>query len=500
MSETYMKHVKRINHIKTKVKNLVEIWECEYNNLVKGDEHLHNIVKDEKDLRQPLNPRDALSGGRTEAITLYHEGEADYINFTSLYPYVQKYGKFPIGHPEIITENFKSIDNYFGLIFCRILPPRKLYHPVLPYHANGKLLFPLCASCANDQSHTKCNHSDEERCLEATWVSLELNAAVDVGYKVVKVFEVWHWSNTEQYNTTTQSGGLFTSYVNTMLKIKQEASGYPAWVKNDEDTQTYISNYLSKEGIHLEKHKIEVNSGLKALAKFFLNSQWGRYAMQTLKTVSKFVRNYQELCEIFGNRQFEVKNLIFPNDDIAMVFYQDNKEMHWGSNQTNVVIACFVTSQARLKLYGEMKQLNKRVLYVDTDSIIFKKDLNDYSPILGDFLGEFTNEIDPKEGNHITEFVSAGPKNYSYKLDTGITHSKIKGFSLNFAASQKIDFAKIKNIVCHLRNEQILINQSTIVRNKNDWTVKTKNANKIYRMVCDKRIIQDDLSSIPYGF
>ena len=50
MSETYMNHVKRINHIKTKVKNLVEIWECEYNNLVKGDEHLHNIVKDENDL------------------------------------------------------------------------------------------------------------------------------------------------------------------------------------------------------------------------------------------------------------------------------------------------------------------------------------------------------------------------------------------------------------------------------------------------------------------
>ena len=134
------------------------------------------------------------------------------------------------------------------------------------------------------------------------------------------------------------------------------------------------------------------------------------------------------MSEICDNQQFEVKNLIFPNDEIAMVFYQDNKEMHWGSNQTNVVLACFVTAQARLKLYGEMKKLNERVLYVDTDSIIYKRNLSTYTPTLGDFLGEFTNEIDPSEGDHIIEFVSAGPKNYSYRLDSGIVHSKVKGF------------------------------------------------------------------------
>ena len=96
------------------------------------------------------------------------------------------------------------------------------------------------------------------------------------------------------------------------------------------------------------------------------------------------------------------------------------------------------------------------------------------------------------EGNHIIEFVSAGPKNYSYRLDTEITYSKVKGFSLNFAASKKIDFDKIKNIVYHLRNEKILINQTTITRDKSDWSVRTKQTDTIYRMVCDKRIIQNN--------
>ncbi len=59
-----------------------------------------------------------------------------------------------------------------------------------------------------------------------------------------------------------------------------------------------------------------------------------------------------------------------------MLLYQDNKEMHWGSNQTNVVVEAFVTSQARLKLYNEMKLLDERVLYVDTDSIFYKRNLD----------------------------------------------------------------------------------------------------------------------------
>ena len=304
----------------------------------------------------------------------------------------------------------------------------------------------------------------------------------------------------ELYNTITKTGGLFTEYVNRMLKIKQEASGYPAWVVSEEDKNRYVDEYNNKEGILLDKNSRKLNPGLKALSKLLLNSQWGRYAMQTLKTVCKFIKNYKELHDYCNNQQYEVKNLLFPSDEIAMLLYQDCKEMHWGSNQTNVVIAAFVTSQARLKLYSEMKLLGDRVMYVDTDSIIFKQNHDLYTPKLGDYLGEFTNEIDPAEGSHIIEFVSAGPKNYSYKLNSGITHSKVKGISLNFNASKKIDFNQIKQIVSNLSEEKITVTQKTIVRDKKDWTLHTKTTDKIYRMVYDKRVILDDLSTVPYGF
>ena len=52
---------------------------------------------------------------------------------------------------------------------------------------------------------------------------LEILEALKLGYKIVKIFEVWHYTDIEKYDKITKSGGLFTDYVNTFLKIKQEA-------------------------------------------------------------------------------------------------------------------------------------------------------------------------------------------------------------------------------------------------------------------------------------
>lgn len=69
---------------------------------------------------------------------------------------------------------------------------------------------------------------------------------------------------------------------------------------------------------------------------------------------------------------------------------------------TNIFLAAFTTAWARLKLYEEMDKLGRSVLYHDTDSIIYASNgIND--PPLGNFLGEFTDELD---GDSITTFVS----------------------------------------------------------------------------------------------
>jgi hypothetical protein len=40
-----------------------------------------------------------------------------------------------------------------------------------------------------------CTHSDEERCISATWV-VEVRKTVDLGYRLREVFEFWEYEIT----------------------------------------------------------------------------------------------------------------------------------------------------------------------------------------------------------------------------------------------------------------------------------------------------------------
>ena len=81
-----------------------EIWEHDWDKFC--IEHSLNIQAP----KESLNIREALYGGRTNAFRLYYKclpnEKIFYYDFTSLYPAVQKYGIYPMGHPTIITENF----------------------------------------------------------------------------------------------------------------------------------------------------------------------------------------------------------------------------------------------------------------------------------------------------------------------------------------------------------------------------------------------------------
>ena len=211
---------------------IVEIWEHE------ADVLLSNLLKDEKqyletvEIVERLEIRDSFFGGRTNAIRLYAEADENtvirYYDVTSLYPYVNKNARYPVGHPVIITDNFQDMSQYFGIAKVKILPPRNLYLPVLPYKDGGKLKFPLCRTCCINETLLPCHCSDAERCLTGTYVTEELMKAVSKGYKIIKIYEVYHYPESAMYDQEKKTGGLFTDFVNTFLKVKTEASGYPA--------------------------------------------------------------------------------------------------------------------------------------------------------------------------------------------------------------------------------------------------------------------------------
>ena len=150
------------------------------------------------------------------------------------------------------------------------------------------------------------------------------------------------------------------------------------------------------------------------------------------------------------------------------------------------------------KLYFVLELLQQRVLYFDTDSIIYTSKPGEWNPPLGDYLGELTNELD--DDDYITTFVSWGPKNYSYQTKNGKTVCKVRGFTLNYRGSQNLNFAAMCSQTCNPNGEPIYLeNPHFIKRDAKTITIHTIKLKKKYNLVYDKRVVQG-FNTFPYGY
>ncbi|KAK3722556.1 hypothetical protein QZH41_011354, partial [Actinostola sp. cb2023] len=60
-------------------------------------------------------------------------------------------------------------------------------------------------------------------------------------------------------------------------------------------------------------------------------------------------------------------------------------------------------------------------------------------------LGQLASEIE--EGDHIVEFVCAGPKAYAYRTQRGTVECKVKGFHMNFTTSKRVHLEAMLELV-----------------------------------------------------
>lgn len=460
----------------------------------------------------PLDPRDAFMGGRTGACKLYHKtgGNEKFFNsdVTSLYPYINKYKKYPIGVPNILVGSDldgRNVFNIDGLIKLDILPPKRLYHPVLGVKMHDKLIFTLCFKCAKDKTNVNCSHTAEERLIHGTYVADELRLAVRKGYVVRKIHEAWEYETT-QYDKRTQKGSIFAKYIDTFLKIKTEASGFPQHCTTTAEKKQFIRDFKKHEGITLDYDKVSKNAGYRSLAKLLLNSLWGRLGMRQDKIKKVFVKSANHLLHLMTNPSIEVNSFVGLSDDSLLVSYKYRNECFELNPKVNVVLAAYTTALARIHLYSYLDELNDRCLYYDTDSVIYTCKENEQPLPVGDYLGDLTDELaDYGEDCCISEFVSSSEKSYSYivkipnKPDKIVC--KVKGITLNYKNSEHINFDAIKNLVLNNRNGEIDFKKDSIFRSV-DSKVFTAEQKYKFKVNADKRVKigNDNLETRPYGF
>lgn len=542
-SHSLRETLEREKELKSLGYKVVVMWECEWKEKKRLDPVLSERLMG-LNVPSPLYPRDAFFGGRTESFKVLSENaEVGYEDITSLYPWVNFTAQYPVGHPQIITQDFKSLNEYFGLIKCEILPPKDLNIPVLPMHAGTlkKLLFPLCRTCAETFQTGKCAHSENERALSGTWFIEEVKLAVEKGYELRKIHSIWHFEET--------STELFREYVQTFYKKKLLSTKLP--FESDEEIEKYIQQVFEKEGIRINgKNEFKPNPGLRQLTKLMLNNLWGRFGMGENMSKTCFVSAFEELLKMVFDETIQVQAIRLVSDRVVQVIYASkSKDFLALPSDTNIFVAVATTSWARIRLYRELDQVKERVIYCDTDSVVYERSKDPQQNLkVGNFLGEMTNELD--DDDCIVRFVTGGPKNYAYQTRKGKFVAKIKGFTLNAVNAPAFSFDNMRNVILEgLRTVHDMVPKAPLERigiqcpkvrkveiesqrlafldqhletpdrasafagdkgisvynpcrifRARDWKIFRKAEQKLYSFFFNKRIILSNMNTVPFGY
>jgi hypothetical protein len=143
---------------------------------------------------------------------------------------------------------------------------------------------------------------------------------------------------------------------------------------------------------------------------------WGKLTARNNRVRTKMISEPRELYRFQTTPGIEVTNLRFASDDVVWASWRFIAEEKITSlRHTNEVLGAYVTSSARIHLYSYLDRLQEKALYCEKVSVFYIQRM-DVSMLIecGDRLGDMADELKP--GEYISEFVSAVPKNYTYKI------------------------------------------------------------------------------------
>ncbi len=448
MAELLMQVEEQNNRFRAHGHRVIVMWECQWDALVKAN----NLPKCREELlhREPLNPRDSYYGGRTETIECYREARGNerfhYVDVTSMYPSVMRDSEYPVGPPTVLKKHrdvMIPVHQLFGVAKVKISSPEHMHLPFLPIRSeNGKIKFGLGT-------------------FVGTYTSIELQHAVDLGYVIHEWYEQWHYPG--------KSGTLFREYINTFFEMKKKA-------------------------------KEEGNNGMAALSKLLLNSMYGKLAESSANNKqTKIINTYEDLSSLlFGKFKEVAVNLV--NERVGYATITKSQTVVENPS-TNVLVASFITSYARSKLYMEgYHVLQDKMMYADTDSLIYRSPNGEHLiPLDTDGeLGLWTSELED-EDDFFYSFVSSGPKSYALlSVSEKGNMVKQKGFSLHYRNSQLFNFEKLKEqvIAKALGNplDKMVLHKNEMIMRRNMFElIVENNKGKMINLVFDKREMQEPL-------
>ena len=430
------------------------MFECTWNQFKKEHkELLETFWRHSKlDPKRPLSrlvPRAAIRGGFTEVYRLSYEAHLDqkihYLDCNSLYPSISKDLLFPLGEYQIILEEelqkklhivnnkfwFDNEDCSSDICHVSILAPSNLKKPFLGYRLNDQNYYALCFQCLRNKSTIPCRHrSDEKRRFCSTYTVIEIEYALTLGYKILYVYELYHYSKKAQ---------VMKEFVQVMYSNRLKSSTFLEEVPLGDREQlcNELNNKMqfNSSDLKLAPGNVAPNTALNKMYKSLLNNLCGRFALNSNFSKRIFVRSQLELEGFFANKEIEVIDFFPIGDSTVEIEYVKNAAAST-NKEGNLFYTALINAHARIFMYSLIKTLerdNCDILYVDTDALIFTSKPNYALPVrISPALGEFKHVLGPHAA--IKKFYSLGPRNYCllFEENNQLKYvTKIKGLNIS---------------------------------------------------------------------
>ncbi|MBM3938616.1 MAG: hypothetical protein FJ333_08200 [Sphingomonadales bacterium] len=426
------------------VSEIILEWECSFKEKMKSPELKHFI--DHIYIAHPLTrlrPRDVARGGFMDCYAMKWNSqrfptESFYaLDINSLYSECATFeymtGKYKIlmGHDlgNIVIYNnqfFYNGQRIMGSIFLQILPPKDLKHPFLMYRVNDRSYNTLCSKCAELHS-TKCNHTDSQRALIASYMISEVEFALTLNYSILAIFEIHAYFSSDY---------ILQKFVNELNVMKLLSSNCFQPHSTLSDKQQYcqkmnsVFNLTGNKALHPNSFKY--NAGRRNFYKLASNTFFGKWSQRSDKGNICFVSSQQELENCLLNDKVED---VFCLSDFVCMVETSGKIPPKPDLKHNVYIGAQITAFGRQIIYTHLQKLltipHCTVYQVNCDSLYFSLPKDVTVPFT---IDQYTGTFKHVYEGQILSYISFGPRQYCVHSEMNgnlKTDTRISGLSLN---------------------------------------------------------------------
>jgi hypothetical protein len=364
-----------------------------------------------------------------------------------------------------------------------------------------------------------CPHggNDNKRGWISEITSMELDAALQNGYRVKRVFRVLEYTHSD--------ADLFKGYIAEFMALKIHASGFPDGIAGSvEKEEKFIEECRQMFGIKILREKMIPNPAKRQLAKLCLNNLWGRFSLRNGLSKVKVTDSRAELCALLNDPKMEVLDLDELTREQLLITYKEKDEFVSENANSSVTISIWTTAHSRLHLLSLMQKVRAvrgaEICYLDTDSLLFSFPCNCGSdehacacnPLqIGCHLGELSDEL---KNHDIIEACFGGNKNYAIKLHRrGAAEGeyefiiKVRGITLNWDVTERQGFRYelFKQMVLNFARtgimEEFPLNYPNCIRPSiRNASVVSQPMTKIYRPYIGKGVVTADFHVREFGY